>query len=63
VGRSELIMPRMNLYLSEDTKEILKEACRQTGMKPSPTIALALAEFVQSYLDTEKRKEVQKSNE
>lgn len=56
-------MPRMNLYLSEDTKEILKEACRQTGMKPSPTIALALAEFVQSYLDAERGKEVHKSND
>lgn len=44
-------MPRMCLYLSEDTKSVLQKACQISGMKPSPTIALALEEYVEREKD------------
>lgn len=40
-------MPRMNLYLSTEDQEILKQAQEITGEKPSPTIQKALREFVE----------------
>ena len=47
-------MPRMDLYLSDDTKSILDKACEISGMKPSPTVALALEEYVEREKDKKK---------
>jgi len=44
-------MPRMDLYLSDSTKDTLDKACELSGMKPSPTIALALEEYVEREKD------------